>query len=67
VISEDSISSRISRGQLAYCAAYAAAIYSASQIDNATTDCLMDPHIIGFPAHINKYPVMDLPVYISPA
>jgi hypothetical protein len=67
MISEDSISSRISRSQFAYCVTYAAAIYSASQIDNATTDYLMDSYIIRSSAHMNRYPVMDLPIYISPA
>jgi hypothetical protein len=66
VISEDSIFSRISRSQFTYCAAYAAAMYLVSQIDNTTTDCLMDSYIIGPPAHINKYPVINLSVYISP-
>jgi hypothetical protein len=65
MISEDLISSKISRSQLTYCATYAAAIYSVSQIDNATTDYLMNSHIIRFPAHINRYPVINLPVYIS--
>jgi hypothetical protein len=42
-------------------------MYSASQIDNATTDYLIDSYIIGPSAHINRYPVMDLPIYISSA
>jgi hypothetical protein len=65
IISEGSISSKISRSQLTCCAAYIAAMYSASQIDNATIDCLMDSYIIEFPTHINRYFVIDLPVYIS--
>jgi hypothetical protein len=60
MVSEDSISSRISRSQLICCAAYVAAIYLASQIDNTTTDYLMDFYIIGFSAHINKYFIINL-------
>jgi hypothetical protein len=60
IVLKDLISSRISRSQTA-------AIYSVSQMDIAITDCLIDPYIIRSPAHINRYPVIDLPIYISSA
>jgi hypothetical protein len=42
-------------------------IYSASHIDSATIDCLLDPQIMSAPAPRNRYPLIDLQVDISPA
>jgi hypothetical protein len=37
---------------------YEAAIYSVSHVDKATTDCFLDPYIMGFPVFMNTYPVV---------
>jgi hypothetical protein len=53
------ISSIRLRSHIATRAIYEAAIYSASQKDRATTDYFLDFQMIGFPALINIYPVME--------
>jgi hypothetical protein len=44
-----------------------AATYSASHVDSATIDCLLDPQAMGTSAPKNRYPLVDLQVDISPA
>ena len=55
------------RSHVASRAASEAAMYSASHVDRATIDCLLDPQAIGAPAPRNRYPLVDLPVDVSSA
>ena len=48
-------------------AASEAAIYSASHVDKATIGCLLDPQAIGPPLPVNRYPLVNLQVVVSPA
>jgi hypothetical protein len=48
-------------------AASEAAMYSASHINKATIGCLLDPQTISLSLPVNKYPLIDLQVVISPA
>jgi hypothetical protein len=44
-----------------------AATYLVSHVNSTTISYLWDPQAIGTPAPRNRYPLIDLPVDISPA
>ena len=62
-----SISASRFRSHIASRVASEAVTYSASHIDSATIDYLWDSQAMGAPAPKNKYPLVNLPVDISPA
>jgi hypothetical protein len=64
---DGSISASRFRSQVASRVTSEAATYSVSHVDNATIGYLWDPQAIDTPAPRNKYPLVDLPVDISPA
>jgi hypothetical protein len=41
--------------------------YSASHVNSATINCLLDPQAMSAPAPRNRYPLVDLQIDISPA
>jgi hypothetical protein len=62
-----SISASKFRSHITSRATSEAATYSASHINSATIDYLLDSQAMGAPAPRNRYPLIDLQVDISPA
>ena len=54
------------RSHVASRAASEAAMYSASHVDKATIGCLLDSQVIGPPLSINRYPLVDFQIVVSP-
>jgi hypothetical protein len=55
------------RSHVASRVASEAVMYSVSHVDKATIGCLLDPQAIGLPLPVNRYPLVDLQVVVSPA